>query len=86
MTEKLKSCPFCGGEVEFVTDTTGYKAEYRMINFHIRCKDCKIEYPKRYEIGFHLDSHGEIAMDTDERQKALEAWNRRTCSCKNRER
>lgn len=81
----LKPCPFCGGEAEFVTDTSGYKNDSRMISFHIQCKDCEIEYPKRYEIKLHLGSHGEIVTDIDERQKALEAWNNRTCSCKKQE-
>ena len=74
---ELKPCPFCGGEAEFITDTNGCQSDFRKISFHIQCKGCKIEYPKRYEIGFHLSGHGEIVMDTDERQKALEVWNRR---------
>lgn len=74
---ELKPCPFCGGEAEFITDTSGLRSEFRRISFSIQCKGCKIEYPKRYEIEFRLDSHGEIVMNTDERQKALEAWNKR---------
>ena len=81
----LKPCPFCGGEAEFVTDISGYQNDSRIICFHIQCKECEIEYPKRYEIILHLGSHGEILADVDERKNALEAWNRRTCSCKRQE-
>ena len=83
--KNLLPCPFCGGEAEFVTDTSGYQNDNRIIGFHIRCKDCKIEYPKRYEIRFHLGGHGGIVTDVDERDIALEEWNRRTCSCKKQE-
>lgn len=82
MNEKLLNCPFCGGEAEFVTTTNGYQKDSRIIEFHIRCRECKIEYPKRYEIRLRLGSSGEIVTDVDERENALEAWNRRICSCK----
>ena len=85
MNEELLNCPFCGGEAEFSADTSGHQNNSRTIIFHIRCKECKIVYPKRYEIRFHLGSHGEIVTDVDERKNALEAWNKRTCSCKKQE-
>ncbi len=83
--KNLLPCPFCGGEAEFVTDTSGYKNDSRIIGFRIRCKNCNIEYPKRYEIRLRLGKRGEIVTDIDERKSALEAWNSRTCSCKKQE-
>lgn len=37
MSEKLKRCPFCGGEVEFIK--VGYTSEGR--SGYIRCKGCE---------------------------------------------
>lgn len=74
---KLKPCPFCGSKAEFVTTTSGYQNDSRIIGFQIRCTKCKIEYPKRYEVRVSLGRNGEIITDLDQRKEAVDAWNNR---------
>ena len=74
---ELKPCPFCGGQAEFVTNTSGYKNCDRIIGFSIRCKKCKTEYPKRYELRISLGSKGQIETDIDQREQAVSDWNKR---------
>lgn len=74
---KLKHCPFCGGQPEFVTNTSGYQKDSRIIGFAIECNKCKTVYPKRYEIRISLGSKGQIETDIDQRKQAVTDWNTR---------
>ena len=74
---ELKPCPFCGGRAEFVTNTSGYKNDSRIIGFAIKCNKCKAVYPKRYEIRISLNSRGLIETDIDQRNQAISDWNTR---------
>ena len=74
---ELKPCPFCGGRAEFVTNTSGYQNDSRIIGFAIKCNKCNVAYPKRYEIRFSLNSRGLIEADIDQRNQAVSDWNTR---------
>lgn len=75
--DELKPCPFCGGQAEFVTNTIGYQNCDGIIGFSIRCKKCKTEYPKQYEITISLGSKGQIETGIDQRKQAVSDWNKR---------
>lgn len=74
---ELKPCPFCCGQAEFVTNTSGYKQDSRIIGFTIKCRKCKTVYPKIYEIRISLNSKGQIETDIDQRKQAVSDWNTR---------
>lgn len=71
---ELKSCPFCGSEVElekiplWYGNGRGYKDYYE---FKIRCKKC----------GCRVDQPGNDSVyrsEEEAKKNAIEAWNRRT--------
>lgn len=71
MSEDLKTCPFCGGEVSFWTRQAGEAEEYQALI--IDCKDCPAnmeEWVYKYDKNF---------AENFEKKKAemFEAWNRR---------
>ena len=75
---KLKPCPFCGGEAEFITKSkftrgvgvVGY-------TFVIECRSCGVSLPKTYTTEFSLNKNGEFTPNRDEREIAVDLWNRR---------
>lgn len=75
-SEKLKPCPFCGKKAEFRTNTTGTNGENFMYRFYIRCSNCGMNSSHIYgvEITFR---NGDFVIIEDERDKAVEEWNRR---------
>lgn len=80
--ERLKSCPFCGGEAKFLVKTymaNGVMREYSLgYSFGICCSKCDITTPKTdYILKFRLNDDGEIELNVDERPLAIETWNRR---------
>lgn len=75
--EKLKPCPFCGGDAKFETiskNSTSYSVGY---SFIIQCQECKMKFPKGYNISFSLSNNGEVKFMDDERFKAIRDWNKR---------
>lgn len=65
MSNKLKPCPFCGGEVDFE-----YKENYSAYTFwRIVCDKCGC--------GTWCDDNGFGYEDDLGKQKAIEDWNRR---------
>ena len=77
MPEKLKPCPFCGGEAKFITVSNNCTDNGVGFEFAIECVHCRISFPKRYRVEFVLDEEGEIKTNVDHREKALCDWNRR---------
>lgn len=75
-SEKLKPCPFCGKKAEFRTNTTGTNCENFKYRFNIRCRNCGMNSSHIYgvEITFR---NGDFVIIEDERDKAVEEWNRR---------
>lgn len=76
-SEKLKPCPFCGKKAEFRTNTTGTNGENFKYRFNIRCRNCGMNSSHIYgvEITFR---NGDFVIIEDERDKAVDEWNRRT--------
>ena len=66
MTEKLKPCPFCGGEVR-VTDVIPPRLYIEDTAYCVFCASCDLLF------GFDMDYGGEFATE----KEAVEAWNRR---------
>ena len=48
-------------------------------SFTIGCQACDVELPKEYKTDFYLSIDGTVQpeFDVDERNEAIEAWNRR---------
>ena len=71
--DELKPCPFCGGEAEIIKIKVSFHDEnnqYDGIAIRAECKTCKTTSPyKRSKI------HGWFKIG--EKEKAIEAWNRR---------
>jgi Lar family restriction alleviation protein len=74
---ELKKCPFCGGEGEFHVNTTSNHLIGMGWSFSIRCKNCKLEFPKMYGLIVELSEDGEIVTVADGRADAINDWNRR---------
>lgn len=75
----LKPCPFCGGEAEFfvqshTTSEMGMKSYWHI---GVRCTKCNLTSPKLYSLTLTLGTNAEIRAIEDERQHAVDDWNRR---------
>ncbi len=74
----LKPCPFCGGEAVFrVTSTVTRGGGIVGYTFVVGCNRCGISLPKTYTIEFSINEKGELIPNRDDRETALELWNRR---------
>lgn len=75
---KLKTCPFCGHEAKFVTESSSIQHDQRGFGFRIKCSKCGTHINRKvYEIKLKLNSQGQIETVFDEREKAVEEWNKR---------
>lgn len=77
MENKLKPCPFCGGQARFKTTTYGEDCSGVFFRFKIECRECKMATPKVYNLSLMLGADGETIPQTDERNIAIEKWNNR---------
>ncbi len=77
MKTELKPCPFCGGKAEFNIISTRSTNNTRGFGFKIKCSKCNITNQRVYELLIDLNSKGLIGFPTDERQAAVDDWNRR---------
>lgn len=76
--EKLKRCPFCGGDAEFITATNSQQGAKRGFGFGIRCTKCEVQLPrKNYVLEFRIAGDGSLMTLVDQRKKAAEDWNSR---------
>ena len=77
--EKLKPCPFCGGEASLEQTAYGTRDLSSVkLSFAIRCKKCGASAPKANGyISINLSSSGELNAWHDDRVPAIAAWNRR---------
>lgn len=74
---ELKPCPFCGGEANFKRKSNLSGNSEVGFDFTIKCSECDIEIPRTYRVTFILGVRGKIITIIDERQKAMDDWNRR---------
>ena len=75
-SEKLKPCPFCGKKAEFRTNTAGTNGENFKYRFNIRCRNCGMNSSHIYDVEITF-RNGDFVIIEDERDKAVEEWNRR---------
>lgn len=79
MAEKLKPCPFCGSKAKFVTKTSNVQGVERGFSFRIECSKCGVHINRKlYELKLTLNDNGEIETVIDERQLAVDEWNKRS--------
>lgn len=74
--QKLKPCPFCGGEAKFGTYDVETNLRTASFRFELQCKKCKIPSITG-TLDVYLFDNGDIAVYKDERKRAIDAWNRR---------
>ncbi len=73
---ELKACPFCGEEPTMTTvgnTSSNYDVGF---DFYVKCYGCGISLPRQYEVRMTLEN-GELRITKDERNKAIEEWNKR---------
>ena len=76
--KELKPCPFCGGKAEFVTKTNNMQGLERGFSFRIECSKCGVHISRKpYELKLKLGNQGQMETVIDERQLAIDEWNRR---------
>lgn len=71
MTDKLKPCPFCGGEVRIVRCITYQDGFYWAIEGALGDNGCECNVTMESQL-FDDDEHGEF-----EKKQLIKAWNRR---------
>lgn len=75
---RLKPCPFCGGQAEFLIKRVYSQAAKHDWEFTVHCTGCGVRLPKDdFRVQVSLNGGGEIVLEPDERQKAADMWNRR---------
>lgn len=76
---KLKRCPFCGGEAEYLqTDCNTADRHLAVMYFRICCHKCNASPDDAYgRVEVMLTTGGELAIISDDRPSAEKAWNRR---------
>ena len=75
---KLKPCPFCGGEATLIQKSSGYMIEPIVIKnaFVAGCESCDI-YTQAFESEIYQTTDGEVHINSTGVGEAVEAWNRR---------
>jgi len=78
-TVELKPCPFCGEKAWFSQTSFVRTDSAFQLGFDIECKGCGVKAPgSRGFIRMSLGANGDLNIWHDDREKAAEAWNRRT--------
>ena len=78
MQNKLKPCPFCGGEAKLSKVCDGYRTSPATIlsQFQVICTNGCCITPSYISYIFQ-DESGEVIVRENGAEKAIEAWNRR---------
>lgn len=75
---KLKPCPFCGGEAQLQKIFKGCREVSVIIDeWIVTCKNKCCSTHSYKDIIYHADN-GEVIIEINGAEKAIEAWNRRT--------
>lgn len=82
----LLLCPFCGGESKVVNNN--YCADMQFDDdhdeFYCMCTHCGAKGESYHVRNARYRKNGKEELEEAE-QKAIAAWNKRTCSCKKQE-
>ena len=75
----LKRCPFCGGEAKLIKKTDGYITNPVHIthSFFVKCSRCGMN-TKTFQSDIWQDNDGNVRIEHNGAEDAIEAWNRRT--------
>lgn len=74
----LLPCPFCGGSAHFIVECSYARGATRGWKFAIGCTKCGVTSPEtNYALEVQLGNLGQLTRVMDEREQAVEAWNRR---------
>ena len=75
---KLKPCPFCGGEATLIQKSSNYRTEPVVIRntFVVGCEFCDI-YTPEFQSAIYQTSNGEVHINSTGAEEAAEVWNRR---------
>lgn len=77
---ELKLCPFCGLPAEFYRSSYGTDSDRKAVlfQFYVGCAHCNVFPPESDgKVVFDIGKDGNLRLLIDEREKAVEAWNRR---------
>ncbi len=75
--DKLKPCPFCGGNPTLRRCSTGTNGLKYFAGYEVTCDGCRMARTKQFETVFDFELNGELVFEKDGRKEAIEAWNRR---------
>ena len=73
----LKPCPFCGGKAEFYVKGHSASEMKSYWRIGVYCTKCNLTSPKLYSLTLALGTNAEFQTIEDERQRAVDDWNRR---------
>ena len=74
---ELKPCPFCGGKAVFYVKSHTASEMKSYWHIGVYCTKCNLTSPKLYSLTLALGTNAEIQTIEDERQHAVDDWNRR---------
>ena len=73
----LKPCPFCGGKAVFFVKNHTASETKSYWRIGVYCTKCDLTSSKLYSLTLALGTNAEIQTIKDERQHAVDDWNRR---------
>ncbi len=72
MTDELKPCPFCGGEI---LEARQYKSPHFSVWWFVECRSCRAKGTECIRTDLRPSPKVE---DDEARSRAIKAWNRRS--------